>query len=163
MKKQQIFPGVLFVGVACYLFLNETNNDFLTSFYHWSSLMIIIGIAFLLQAYVGKEYEAILPGVLMFGIGLHFHVIHQLNIQQWPGHIEIFMLIFAAGFLLRYLKLKKGLFEGCLFLVIALIMLFDQPIIQTFPVLQTSIEFIWRFWPFIFLALGGFFLFYKRR
>lgn len=163
MNKQRIFPGVILVGIGLYLFINGKNILLLQQFYQWPTLLMIAGIAFLIQAYGGKDFELILPGVILFGLGLHFHVVNQLRLDNWPNHVEILILIVATGYLLRYLKVRNGLFPGVLFLLIAVIMLFRNQITSAIPILHTSIDFIWKFWPYIFIVLGCYFLFFKKK
>lgn len=161
MKKQRIFTGVILLGLGVYFFLGQTNITLFKQYDEWPTLLMISGIAFLGQGYVGKDSDAILPGVILFGFGLHFTFIHRLEI--WPSHVEAFILFLATGFLLRYQKIKNGLVQGVLFLSIALILIFYEHLIQLFPTLENSFALIWKFWPIIFIALGCYALFFKSR
>lgn len=161
MRKQRVFTGVILLGLGLYFFLEQTNFTLFKQYDEWPTLLIISGAALLAQGYIGKDSEAILPGVLLFGLGIHFTLVHRLEI--WPNHVEVFLLILATGFLLRYLRVKDGLFQGILFLLVALILLFYDNIIRLFPTFEKSFSFVWQFWPIIFIALGCYALFFKRR
>lgn len=122
MKNQRIFPGIILIGFGAYFFLQQSNIPALQPLNTWPTLLMIVGIAFLFQGYGAKDYNAILPGVILFGFGLHFHVVNRLEI--WPDHIGTFILIIALGFLLRHQKTGTGIFQGILFLILAALMLF---------------------------------------
>lgn len=160
MKNQRIFPAIILIGFGIYFYLQQSKIELFKEFYTWSTLLIIVGFAFLVQAYKAKDYEAILPGVILLGFGTHFHVVNHFSF--WPNHIGAFILIIALGFLLRYQKLKTGLFQGLLFLVIAILLLFYDKIGSWFGLLEDGLSLAWKFWPAILIAIGLFFLFKKK-
>lgn len=156
MRNQRLFPGMILLGFGSYFFLQQIQIPTLQPFYTWPTLLIIVGAAFLIQGYGAKDYEAILPGVILAGFGLHFHIVNRLDI--WPDHIGSFILIIALGFLLRYLKTGAGLFQGFLFLILAILLLFYDSILGWLGILQSSVSSVWRFWPLLMIAAGLFFL-----
>jgi hypothetical protein len=161
MKNQQIFPGIILIGFGAYFYLQQTNVSIIQEIYTWPTLLIIVGIAFLFQGYWAKDYEAILPGVILSGFGLHFHVVDRFDI--WPDHVGAFILIIALGFLLRYQKIGTGLFQGLLFLCLAIFLLFYDQIFGWFGLLENGVSFAWRFWPAAFILIGCYLLFFKRK
>ncbi|MEH7122310.1 DUF5668 domain-containing protein [Bacillus sp. JJ1532] len=161
MKNQRIFPGIILIGFGAYFFLQQSNITLFQPFFTWPSLLIIIGIAFLFQGYGAKDYHSILPGVILTGFGLHFHVVNRLEI--WPDHIGTFILIIALGFLLQHQKTRTGLFQGILFLVLASLLLFYDRIILWFGLLENGVSTAWKFWPAIFILAGIYFLFFKKK
>ncbi|WP_243297432.1 LiaI-LiaF-like domain-containing protein [Bacillus litorisediminis] len=158
--KHRIFPGILLLGFGCYFFIDDWIPEwgFLQS---WPTLLAIIGVAFLGQAYIGKDYESIIPGVIFIGIGIHFHVVAQLSL--WAGHFGVFVLVIALAFLLYYQKKGDGLGVGLSFLILAVFLLFSDKVATGIGFLETSIAFIQRFWPFVFIVLGLILLFFKRK
>ncbi len=62
---------------------------------------------FLGQAYIGKDYSAILSGVAFTGIGIHFHLASRLS--AWPDDVSVLTLIISLGLLLQYVKTKQAL------------------------------------------------------
>lgn len=160
MKNQRIFPGIILIGFGLYFYLQQSNFSFFESFERWPTLLVIVGLAFLFQGYWAKDYEAILPGVILAGFGLHFYIIERFEI--WPNSIGAFILIIALGFLLRYQKVGAGLFQGILFLVLAILLLFYDKIVSWLGILESGAATIWKFWPVILVGYGAFLVFKKK-
>lgn len=161
MRKQHIFPGIILIGFGLYFFLQQEQITVLEPFYSWPSLLIIVGLAFLCQGYFAKDYEAILPGTILAGFGIHFHIVDYFSL--WPNHIGVFILIISLGFLLRYQKLKTGLFHGLLFLSISILLLFYNRVINWLGQLESSVKEIWNFWPILLIGIGLFLLIFKKK
>ncbi|MGG0716291.1 DUF5668 domain-containing protein [Robertmurraya massiliosenegalensis] len=161
MKNQRIFPGIILLGFGGYFFLEQSNITLFEGLHTWPTLLIIVGLAFLFQGYLAKDYEAILPGVILTGFGVHFHVINHLTI--WPNSIGAFILIIALGFLLRYQKVGAGLFQGLLFLVLAILLLFNEKIMGWLGFLENGVTSILNYWPLLLIVIGGYLLFVKKK
>jgi hypothetical protein len=161
MKNQKIFPGIILIGFGAYFFMQQSGITVFEKFYTWPTLLMIVGLAFLGQGYIAKDYEAILPGVILLGFGVHFHVVGHLAF--WPNQIGTFILIIAIGFFLRYQKTKNGLFQSILFLVLALLSLFYNRVASYLGLLEDSVSMAWKFWPIILIVLGVYFLFIKKK
>ncbi|WP_174729780.1 LiaI-LiaF-like domain-containing protein [Mesobacillus harenae] len=161
MKRQQMIPGIILIGFGIYFYLQQSNITLFQQFYTWPTLLIIVGIAFLGQGYWGKDYESILPGVMLAGFGLHFHVVHRLEI--WPDHMGTFILIIALGFLLRYQKTGNGLFQGILFLILAVLLLFNDQFASWFGLMESRVASAWTFWPAVLVIIGVYLLFFKKK
>ncbi|MFB6467956.1 LiaI-LiaF-like domain-containing protein [Cytobacillus sp. Hz8] len=161
MKNQRIFPGIILIGFGIYFFLQQSHILIFKEFYTWPTLLLIVGIAFLFQGYGAKDYEAIFPGVILTGFGVHFHVVNRLEI--WPNHIGTFILIIALAFLLRYQKVGAGLFQGLLFFIIAIGLLFYDKIGGWFGLVEGQVSLIWKFWPIILVCIGGYLLFIRKK
>ncbi|WP_071460287.1 LiaI-LiaF-like domain-containing protein [Bacillus massilinigeriensis] len=152
MKKQQIFPAAIFVGFGLYLLLQQKDVPFFSSFQSWPSLLAIVGIGFLLQGYKGKDSDAILPGTIFLGLGIHFGL--SVRMDVWPDHAGAFLLIIALGFLLRYQKTGTGMPNGLLFLLISALLLFKDKIPAIIPG-SNAASVIGELWPIIFIAIGA--------
>ncbi len=161
MKQQRIFPGIILIGFGLYFYLQQVNILLFQNFFTWPTLLIIVGIAFLGQGYGERDYEAILPGTILVGFGLHFHIVKRLEI--WPDHIGTFILIISLGFLLRYQKTRTGLFQGLLFLILSIILLFYDKVAGWLGVIEGSMGTAWEFWPVIIIGIGVFLLFSKKK
>jgi hypothetical protein len=162
MKNQRIFPGVILIGFGAYFLLEQLEMTVFQQFLTWPTLLIIVGIAFLGQAYSAKDYEAILPGVIMTGFGLQFHLVNYFAF--WPHNtIGMLILIISLGLFLRFLKVNNGLLQAFLFLVIAVLLLFYDKIAGYFGLLQNGISIVWKFWPILLIVGGIYFLLKKKK
>jgi hypothetical protein len=161
LKNLRIFPGIILIGFGIFFFWQQTNISLFAEFMTWPTLLMIVGVAFLYQGYGGKDYESILPGVLLTGFGFHFHVMNRLSI--WPDTIGAFILIIALGFLLRYQKVGNGLFQGILFLALAGLLLFSDQIMGWFGLLENKIASVATLWPIALILIGVYLLFFKRK
>ncbi|MGJ7920525.1 LiaF transmembrane domain-containing protein [Neobacillus sp. LXY-4] len=161
MKHQRYFPGIILIGFGGYFLLQHTNISFLQQFSGWPTLMMIVGLAMLWQGYGGKESEMIFPGVILFGFGLHFHVVTNLHI--WPDHIGIFILIVALAYILKYQRTGVGLGYGIFFLILAAVLLFQDRLTGWLGTLESSTSFILNYWPILLIGFGLYFLLKKKR
>jgi len=161
MKSQKLFSGIILLGFGLYFLLKELNIPFFADFYTWPTLLIIVGIAFLIQGYRGNDYGNILPGVILAGFGLHFHLVNKLAI--WPDHTGTFILIIALGFILQSQKIGQGIVNGVLFLLLAILLLFYQDIIHSLGFLQLKDSTINMIIPILFIIIGIYYLFIKKK
>ncbi|WP_026693756.1 LiaI-LiaF-like domain-containing protein [Peribacillus kribbensis] len=161
MKSQRLFPGVILIGFGLYFFLEKSGIEVFQGFFTWPTLLMIVGIAFLVQGYGARDYEAILPGVILTGFGIHFHVVNKLKI--WPDHIGIFILIIGLGFVLRAKETRSGMFHGFLLILVSVMLLFYDKIMSWLGLLENGVFTAWKFWPFILIAIGLFFIFQKKK
>ncbi|WP_210366724.1 DUF5668 domain-containing protein [Bacillus sp. REN3] len=161
MKNQKIVPGIILLGFGIYFYLEQAKVSLFQEFYDWPTLLMIVGIAFLVQGYRGRDYESIFPGVILVGFGIHFHIVNRFEL--WPDHLGAFILIIALGFLLRYQKTGNGLFYGVLFLIIAGMLLFYDRVTRWFGLMGTDISTAWRFWPAALVIIGIYLLFFKKK
>lgn len=160
MKNQKVFAGIILISFGLYFYLSQNHIELFKEYITWPTLFIIVGIAFLVQGYSGKNYEAILPGVIFAGFGFHFHVVHKLAI--WPDNMGIFILIISLGFLLQYQKTRNGLFQGLLFLILSIILLFYDKVVSTLGLLENRANIIWKYSPVALIIIGVILLFRKR-
>ncbi|MFT4416507.1 LiaI-LiaF-like domain-containing protein [Fredinandcohnia humi] len=161
MKKNNLFSGIILVGVGCYLLLQQLNIPVLTGFYSWQTLVIILGIAFLIQSYVENNYSSLLPGVILVGFGFHFHVINQLTF--WPKQPGTLLFIVGLGLLLTYFKTKNGLPQSILILIISLLFLNYGRFMGWLGFLEGGLSFILTYWPLLLVGIGFYLLFIKKK
>lgn len=148
MKGQRIFPSVILIGFGLYFLLETSNISLFPGFYSWRTLLCIVGLAFLSQAYIGKNYDAILPGTILFGLGIHFHLIRHFD--AWPNHNSMFLFIISIGFILQSRKTNTGLFYGIIICILALFLIFYDKLLS---LMDLTAELI-NFWPFILITIG---------
>jgi hypothetical protein len=161
MKQQRFFPGIILMGFGAYFYLQKSNILLFDGFFTWPTILLIVGLAFLFQAYGGQDYQFILPGVILTGFGIHFHLVRQF--PNWPDQIGIFVLIIAIGFFLQSQKTKEGFLYSMLFFILALLSLFYQNVIAWLGLLRSGQEDLWHFWPILLILVGAYLLFVKRK
>ncbi|WLR50107.1 DUF5668 domain-containing protein [Bacillus tianshenii] len=161
MKKYGILPGTILIGTGLYFFLYRMDTfQNGQQFFSWPTFLLIIGFAFLLQAYIGKDPASIFSGVMFTGIGVHFH--GQNMFEAWPVHWGVYTLLLGIAFLLQHQKMKRGILPGILFLLISVIGIFDTETTQV--VNQTGVLGKWfmTLWPAALIAIGFYLLFMKK-
>jgi hypothetical protein len=162
LKNQQIFPGIILIGFGAYFLLQQSGITIFQTFFTWPTLLIIVGTAFLGQGYSANDSEAILPGVILVGFGLHFHFVG--NVTFWPNNnIGMLFLIISLGFFLRFQKTSSGLFQAFLFLILAVLLLYYDKIANYLEFVQNGMSLVWKFWPVLLILIGIYFLFKKKK
>lgn len=161
MKKQNLFPSMVLIGFGLYFFLQQAGVQFGFPVFTWPTVLLIVGIALLIQAYSSKDFEMIVPAILFLGLGVHFHVIQNTNIQL--DHIGVIILFISLGYFLVYQKTKKGLFYFWLFLVLALIQLFYDKFIQWIGVIEGKELNFTSLWPIVLVIVGVYLFFFKKK
>ncbi|UFT97954.1 DUF5668 domain-containing protein [Radiobacillus kanasensis] len=160
MKKQHLFTAYILIGIGVYFLLRQLRLPILTDFYSWPTLLMILGIAFLIHSYTAKDYSNILPGVILLGIGIHsFAITHY---PFWIDHWGMYPMIIAIAFLLRYSKTKSGLLPGFLLLAIGLFAIFSRNKPAWFSWINQIFEIIETFWPVTLIAIGLYIVFRKK-
>src|SRR5690625_2170341 len=145
MKKQNIFIAYILIGFGVYFLIKQLHLSLFENFYSWPTFLIIIGIAFLIHSYSYREYNNIFPGVLMLGLGIHFHGLD--NYAFWFDHWSVYVLIVGIAFIIRFLITKNGLLPGAILISIALFMIFSVKLPDKYTFVYQIIDFIETFWP----------------
>ncbi|ERN52438.1 DUF5668 domain-containing protein [Alkalihalophilus marmarensis] len=162
VKPKRIFPGVLLIGLGLYFLVNQYQFPYKEQLASWPSILVIIGVAFLLQATLGKETHSLFPGLLLTGLGVHFHGLALL--PSWPDHWGMYTLIVGISFLFVYLRTKKeGLIPGLLLTVIAIIGFMSfNPLDAIESTTQSTIgsipTILLDLWPVVLIILGVVFI-----
>lgn len=152
MKKYPVFTAYLLIGLGIYFLVKQLNLPFLSNFSGWSTIVIIVGIAFLTYSYATKDYAQIFPGTIILGVGIHFHGLENYNF--WLDHWSVYPLIVGIAFIIQYLKSRNGLIPGIILIATALFMMLSIKIPPTFNWIYRIVEFIETFWPLVLIGLG---------
>ncbi|MDC3415688.1 LiaI-LiaF-like domain-containing protein [Aquibacillus salsiterrae] len=160
MKNQNSFIGYLLIGIGAFYLLKELRVPILTDFYSWPTLLIVIGISFLLHSYLAKEYGNLFIGVLLLGLGIHFHALNQYPF--WIDDWGMYTLIVGVAFFISYLKTKSGLFPGLILLAISFFALFASNKPNWFNWINQFVEMAIRFWPVVLVLIGVYLLVKKK-
>ncbi|WLR60733.1 LiaI-LiaF-like domain-containing protein [Guptibacillus hwajinpoensis] len=150
MKRQSIFPGVLFIGIGLYYLSQTLNLPFSEQLMNWQVILIVIGVAMMIQGFIAREGNMLFPGVLLLGLGVHFYFVNKIAI--WPDSWGMYTLILSAAYLVTYYKTKKtGLIPGLILLAISIIELLYTGLEIW---LTTTFSFVGKFWPLTLIAIG---------
>lgn len=158
MRQQGIFIGVLLIALGLFFFFDSFKWPFLDPLYRWPTILLVIGIGFLFQAAFSHENCSVFPGILLLGLGFHFHALYFFSF--WPASWGMYTMIVAIAFLIQYQQTRKGgLWIGLILLLISLLKLFYAGFQHW---IDTSVGLIQGFWPLLFIALGVYFLVSKK-
>lgn len=158
--KRQIFPGIVLIGFGLYFFLQKFTTPIPVYVFSWPTILLIVGVALLIQAYRGGEFQLIVPGVLLVGLGVHFHLAQQRNIQF--DLIGVIILFLALGFFLAAKKTKSSAIYSWIFVGVALIQLFNAKLFSFLQLTPEQIDSFQSLWPIILIIIGSFLFFFKK-
>lgn len=156
MKKQHTLFAYLLIGIGLFFLLRELKLPILTDFYSWQTLLIIVGLAFLIHSYTTKNYDNLFAGTLILGIGIHLHGTEHYSF--WIDHWAVYVLIVGLSFMVRAAKTKKGFVTGVLFIAIAVLLIFSINLPAYFDWIYRIVDFLERFWPIVLIIMGVYFL-----
>lgn len=160
MRKKHTLTAFILIGIGTYFLLKQIQFPIITDFYSWPTLLIIVGVAFLLHSYIAKDYDKLFPGVIILGIGIHNHGLRHYSF--WIDHWAIYTIIIGLAFLLRYQKAKAGLFPGLILLVLSFIAIFASNQPGWFYWINELMVLLETFWPLALVLLGAYLLFKKK-
>lgn len=160
MNKNNSFAAYLLIGIGIYFLLTQFQIPILRNFYSWPTLLMITGIAFLLHTYRAKDDQNLFTGILILGLGIHFHGLE--NYPFWIKHWAVYPFIVGIAFIIRYLKTRNGLFIGVLLTGISSIMLFSITIPHWLNWIFDITDLIESFWPVALIIIGVYLLIRKK-
>ncbi|WP_284139743.1 MULTISPECIES: DUF5668 domain-containing protein [unclassified Virgibacillus] len=152
MKKQQIFVAYVLIGIGVYYLLRQLKIPIFTDFYSWPTLLIILGIAFLVHGYSTRDYNNLFPGTILLGIGIHFHGVQHYPF--WIDHWAVFPLIVGLAFFVRFFKTKEGLLPGAILVGLSLLIIFSIQLPAWFHWIYDLISYIELYWPIALIIVG---------
>ncbi|MDR7073676.1 LiaI-LiaF-like domain-containing protein [Fictibacillus barbaricus] len=158
MKQQSKFSGIILLGIGLFFFAIRMNIEPIQPYLTWPTLLIIIGIALLVQANSGKDSASLFSGVFLTGLGLHFHAAPK--IEAWPDPLQMITLLTGIAFLVQYKKAKEGLIPGLLLTVLSLWFMFFK---TNTPSMQNIFANVENFWPIVLMVLGGYLIFFRKK
>lgn len=162
MKKNQgIFPGIILIGIGVYFLMDQLNLPFLKNVFTWPTILLFIGLAFILQAYISKEDQLIFPGIILLGLGAHFHGRELFDF--WPDHWAVYTFIVGLAFIVRYQKTKSGIVPGIILIIISLLGLFYDGIIGWMNYIGRAVGWIENFWPIVLIVVGVYLLYKSKK
>lgn len=158
MKQRNTFSGIILLGIGLFYFAMRMNIELLQPYMTWPTLIVIIGIALILQASSGKDSSSLFSGVFLTGLGLHFHA--AAKVATWPEPLQMIILLAGLSFLIQYRKTKEGLIPGLILTLLSLWLLFFK---SNTPSVENIFVKAEDFWPIILMVLGAYLMFFKKK
>ncbi|QXE00590.1 LiaI-LiaF-like domain-containing protein [Terribacillus sp. DMT04] len=160
MSKKNAFAGFLLLGVGAYFLLRQLRVPLFVDFYSWPTLLIIIGAALLLHAYLAKDHKNLFAGYTLLGLGVHFHGLRHYTF--WTDSWGAYPLLVGAALLLAALKTKKGYIWAILLLALGIFAIAAPAQPAWFGWLDRIAGVIRDFWPVLLILAGAYLLFRKK-
>lgn len=153
MKNQRLFIGTLLTCTGTVYLLDSFQLPFSNFLLQWPIILLILGIAYLVQGTIGKEQHALFSGIILCGLGVHFFAAESF--LHWPTNWGIYTLILGIAFLTQ----KKGSFKiAVLLITISLFVLFYS----NFHLWQDKLlTYINGYWPLLLIGFGSYLLIKK--
>lgn len=158
MKQRNTFSGILLLGIGLFYFATRMNIEILQPYLTWPTLLVIIGIALIMQANGGKDSSSLFSGVFLTGLGLHFHL--AAKIPAWPEPLQMITLLTGISFLMQYRKTKEGLLPGLFLTLLGIWLIFFK---SNTPSVENIFVKAEDFWPIILMVLGAYLMFFKKK
>jgi hypothetical protein len=156
--KQNKFSGIVLLGLGLFFFVSRMNIPLIQPYLTWPTLLIIIGIALLLQAGSGKDAASLFTGVFLVGLGIHFHAAPR--VESWPDPLQMITLLTGIAFLIQYKKAKEGLIPGLLLTILSLWFIFFNSRTPSVENLFADVE---NFWPVLLMVFGAYLIFFRKK
>ena len=161
MKKITLLPTMLLLGIGIFYSIQKLNIHLFEGQNSWPFLLILLGLTFLVSGHFEQDASAILPGIILAGLGIHFHFASK--IASWPDYPAAFLFILSLGMILTATKTKTGYQQGLIILAIGLFLHFFHKIIQSLTIIENGVDFIETYWPLLFIVIGDLLLVLRRR
>ncbi|MEK3807752.1 DUF5668 domain-containing protein [Bacillus sp. FSL H8-0547] len=160
MKKSTNFSAYALLAIGFYYALETFQIKLFDQQQSWQTLLILFGLAFLIGGHFDQDENAILPGILLGGLGVHFLCFGQF--PDWPEHAPAITFIIGLGIILRSAKTKTGSVQGIILLLLAAFLHFFDSIINGLGWVEQGVQVVQKFWP-VLLILGGFYLLFLKK
>ncbi len=161
MKKISLLPVIILLGIGIFYSIQKLNIHLFEGQSSWQFLLMILGLAFLISGHLEQDATAILPGLILVGVGAHFYFYEKL--PSWPDHSASFLFIISIGLILTAIKTKSGYPQGMILLAIGLFLHFFPTIMASLTIVENGVNLIETYWPLLFVLISGFLLVAKRK
>jgi hypothetical protein len=160
VNQKGIFPGIILIGIGCYFLAKQLHIPFMQQALSWPTLLLIIGVSFLILGYV-EDKNYLFIGLILIGLGLHFHA--RTYLPFWVEHWAVYPFIVSMAYLVRFQKTKNGLIPGVLLLILALLGFFYEDYIGWLHPVGKVVKWIVTFWPVSLIAVGLYLLINRKK
>ncbi|HLS22989.1 MAG TPA: DUF5668 domain-containing protein [Pseudogracilibacillus sp.] len=159
LKNKNKLIAYILIGLGVYFLIKQLDLPLFKPFIGWPTVIAVIGIAFLLHSYTASLHDNLFIGVILLGLGIHFHGLKTS--PAWYDHWSIYTLIIGVAYGILFFKTKRGLIPAIVLLSLSSIMIFSITLPEWFQPVYIVIDFIDTFWPVILLGIGVYFLWKK--
>lgn len=156
MRKQHTFIAYLLIGIGLFYLLKQLDIEMFDDFYGWPTILMILGVVFLLHSFANKDYQNIFTGVFLLGLGIHFHGLQHYSF--WFDHWAVYVLLIGVALILRSIWTKSGFVPAFIITLLALFMLFNDRIAEKYHWSADLVAWSEKLWPVIFIIFGIFLL-----
>lgn len=152
MKKNHHLAAYLLIGLGLYFLSQKVYVPIISDLATWPMLLIIVGGIFLFTAYNHRDYDKLLPGGILFFLGLHLYL--ERFYPYWVDERSVYFIIVGLAFLLRYQQTKQGIWASFILLGIGLFTLLSGSDTAFQYYIESFMRFIDVYWPVGLIAFG---------
>lgn len=160
MKKHHHLAAYLLIGLGLYFLSQQIYIPIISDLATWPMLLIIVGGIFLFIGYNHRDYDKLLPGGILFLLGLHFYLDQFYPI--WVDERSVYFIIVGLAFLLRYQQTKQGLWVSFILIGIGLFTLLSKSDTAFQYYIESFMSLLEVYWP-VGLIIFGIYLLIKRK
>lgn len=153
------FVAMIILEIGLYFLLKNFDLFFNMNMNTLPFFFIMFGIAFMVQAKAEKDDQAIVPAVLLLGLGIHF--LWGKSFPFWPDDLTAMIWIIALAFIIRSAQAKSGFAQGFILLLIGSFLYYFPSALTSF--IQKSVSNWQAFWPILFVIAGLYLLFFRKK
>lgn len=152
MKKQHHIAAYLLIGLGLYFLSQQIYIPIASDLATWPTLLMLIGAIFLFSGYNHRDYDKLLPGGILFFLGLHYYLTPFY--PYWVDHRSIYFIIVGLAFLLRYQQTKHGFWVSLILLSIGLFTLLSRTDTAFQYYIESFMTLLEVYWPIGLIAFG---------
>ncbi|NJP36732.1 LiaF transmembrane domain-containing protein [Alkalicoccus luteus] len=161
MKSTYALPGLIMLVIGLYFLIDELgwSIPYVELLLTWQSILLGIGLVLMWQGFSNRDDQRLFSGSILAGLGVLFHGVHTLGLwgYEWP----YFTLVIGTAFILKYVFGRRdGLGTGLILLAVTAAAIFSA---RLMPAVENQLGGLLTYWPVIFILLGVYFLFFRRR
>ncbi|MDG5786893.1 DUF5668 domain-containing protein [Evansella sp. AB-P1] len=161
MKKNGALPGVILILIGLYFLLQQLNIPipFSNVIFNWPSILVAIGIVLAYQGYSNRDDNKMFSGSILLGLGVLFHGAYTFH--YWSYHWGYFTLVVSIAFFMKHFVNKRdGLVPGTILLIISAFAIYSNQLVTWIQRFFSGFD---KFWPIIFIGIGLYLLFFRKK
>ncbi|WP_026690554.1 LiaI-LiaF-like domain-containing protein [Alteribacter aurantiacus] len=160
-KRKNLVPGLVLILAGVYFLAQQMNWEIPLSntLFSWPSVLLIIGLLFSGQGVSNKDDGQLFSGLILTGLGIHFHGVHTYGL--WSHHWTYFTFIIGVAFLGKYFFTRRdGWLPGVFLVGISILNEFYQ---GTVVLIRESLGVFASYWPVLLIGIGLYLMFFRKK